>query len=121
MRFFLDENFPKTARALLSKEGHESVDIRGTDKEGSNDHDLFRMAQDSNAVFLTTDKDFFHTIPHLCPTHRGVVVVALHQPNRESILARLSWLLAHLTAEQIEGRVFLLRDASYVVYPPLDV
>jgi len=120
MRFFLDENFPKAARALLSREGHESVDIRGTEKEGSDDNDLFLMAQDVHAVLLTTDKDFFHTIPHLYPRHCGVVVIALHQPDRESILTKLSWLLTHLTAEQIEGRVFLLRDVGCVVYPPLE-
>jgi len=120
MRFFLDENFPKAARALLTREDHEVVDIRGTEKEGSGDDELFLMAQDSHAVFLTTDKDFFHTVPHLYPQHGGVVVVALRQPDRQSILAKLSWLLAHITAEQIEGRVFLLLDASYVVYPPLE-
>jgi len=120
MRFFLDENFPKAARALLSREGHQSVDIRGTEKEGSDDNDLFLMAQDVHAVLLTTDKDFFHTIPHLYPRHCGVVVIALHQPDRESILTKLSWLLTHLTAEQIEGRVFLLRDVGCVVYPPLE-
>jgi len=77
------------------------------------------MAQDSHAIFLTTDRDFFHTVPHLYPQHRGVVVITLRQPNRKSILERLSSLLAHVTAEQIEGRVFLLLDTAYVVYPPL--
>jgi predicted nuclease of predicted toxin-antitoxin system len=120
MRFFLDENFPKAARALLAGEGHESIDIRGTEKEGADDNELFLMAQDSRAVFLTTDKDFFHTVRHLYPRHGGVVVIALHQPNRERILARLSWLLAHRSANEIEGRAFLLRDASCVVYPPLE-
>jgi predicted nuclease of predicted toxin-antitoxin system len=119
MKFFLDENFPKAARILLSGKGHEVVDIRGTEKEGSLDNDLFLMAQQSDAIFLTTDKDFFHTIPHFYAQHRGVVVVALRQPDRQSILTKLSWLLGHITAEQIEGRVFLLMDARYVAYPPL--
>jgi hypothetical protein len=35
MKFFLDENFPKAAKALLHKAGHEVVDVRGTDREGS--------------------------------------------------------------------------------------
>jgi predicted nuclease of predicted toxin-antitoxin system len=120
MKFFLDENCPKAARALLAREGHESIDIRGSDKEGADDNELFLMAQDSGAVFLTTDKDFFHTVRHLYPRHSGVVVVALHQPNRERILARLSWLLTHRSRSEIEGRAYLLRDASYVVYPPLE-
>ena len=122
MKFFLDENFPKAARALLAREGHESIDIRGTEKEGADDddNDLFLIAQDSHAVLLTTDKDFFHTVRHLYPQHGGVVVIALHQPNRERILTKLSWLLAHFTTAQIEGRAFLLRDAGCVAYPPLE-
>jgi predicted nuclease of predicted toxin-antitoxin system len=120
MRFFLDENFPKAVRALLAREGHDSIDIRGTEKEGADDNELFLMAQTSRAVFLTTDKDFFHTVRHLYPAHRGVVAIALHQPNRERILTKLSWLLATFKAEQIEGRAFLLRDAGCVVYPPLE-
>ena len=44
MRFFLDENFPKAACALLNQEGHEVIDIRGTEKEGATDDDLFLMA-----------------------------------------------------------------------------
>jgi hypothetical protein len=37
MRFFLDENFPKGAIALLEWMGHEVLDLRGTDREGSAD------------------------------------------------------------------------------------
>jgi predicted nuclease of predicted toxin-antitoxin system len=120
MRFFLDENFPKAAEALLAQKGHETIDIRGTEKEGSDDDHLFLLAQNSQAVFLTTDKDFFHTVPHLYPVHAGVVVVALRQPNRRSILAKLSWLLDHITPDQFATRVFLLLDDNWVVYPPLD-
>ena len=120
MRFFLDENFPKAARGLLDGAGHESVDIRGTEKEGAHDNDLFAMAQESNAVFLTTDKDFFHTVPHIYPQHCGVIVVALRQPDRKSILAKFSWLLTNVATEQFHNRVFLLLDASCAIYPPLE-
>lgn len=46
MTFFLDENFPKTAEALLASLGHEVLDIRGTDAEGAADTDIFGMAQE---------------------------------------------------------------------------
>jgi predicted nuclease of predicted toxin-antitoxin system len=120
MRFFLDENFPKTATKLLVQHGHETFDIRGTNKEGASDADLFLIAQKLQAVFLTTDKDFFHTIPHIFPDHAGVVVIALKQPNREAILAKLAWLLEQVSAEHFTRRVFLLRNSGYVVYPPLE-
>jgi len=117
MRFFLDENFPKAACDLLGRDSHEIIDVRGTEKEGSDDHQLFLLAQLSNAVFLTTAKDFFHTVPHLFPNHGGVVVITLKQPDRHSILNKLSWFLAHVTLDDIPGRVFLLMDTGYVGYP----
>jgi len=36
-------------------------------------------------VFLTTDRDFFHTIPHIHDKHAGIIVIALRQPNRSTI------------------------------------
>ncbi len=117
MKFFLDENFPKTAGPLLVAKGHTVLDIRGTEDEGARDLDIFAMAQENQAVFLTTDRDFFHTIPYLFPEHSGVVVIALRQPNRHAILARLAWFLAHFEQQQLLGKSFLLRDRTYAIHP----
>ena len=43
MNFFLDENFPKIAGKILEAEGHAVFDIRGTEKEGISDIDIFNM------------------------------------------------------------------------------
>ena len=117
MKFFFDENFPKTAEALLAAAGHTVLDIRGTDAEGAEDRDIFVMAQRKQATFLSTDRDFFHTIPHLFPDHYGIVVIALRQPNRRAILSRLSWFLEHLGDQALVGKAYLLRDRTYAVYP----
>lgn len=117
MRFFLDENFPKAAARLLIALGHEVDDIRGTDREGADDDSIFGMAQARGAVFLTTDRDFFHTVPHTEPRHRGVVVIALRQPNRERILSRISWFMEHFGESDLRNRVFELRDRTFVVFP----
>jgi predicted nuclease of predicted toxin-antitoxin system len=119
VKFFFDENFPKSAGPLLMARGHECVDIRGTGKEGAEDLAIFQLAQEQRAVFLTTDRDFFHTIPHLEKNHHGVVVVALRQPNRQSILSRLEWFLQRFEHRDIGNRVFELRDRTFVVFPNL--
>jgi len=117
MKFFLDENFPKAVAELLASRGHECVDIRGTENEGCDDSTVFRIAQEHGAVFLTTDRDFFHTIPHIERSHCGIVVVALHQPNRQSILTRLEWFLERFGNSELKDKVFELRDNTYVVFP----
>jgi len=116
MKFFLDENFPKAAVRSLQERGHEWIDIRGTDQEGAEDTTLFRWAQQQGAVLLTTDRDFFHTVPHVEKSHHGVVVVALRQPNRRSILSRLEWFLDRFGDTDIRNKVFELRDRTYVVW-----
>ena len=121
MKFFLDENFPKAAYSLLVARGHSVVDVRGTSQQGANDAMLFEWAQEEGAVFLTTDRDFFHTIPHVYDMHCGVVVVALRQPNRVNIIGRLEWFLDHFGTEEIRNRAIQLRYRTYIAVPPLEL
>jgi predicted nuclease of predicted toxin-antitoxin system len=119
MKFLLDENFPKAAGDFLSNLGHEVFDFRGTTLEGMKDDAVFAMAQRQEAVLLTTDRDFFHTITHLYEEHCGVIVIALRQPNRKAILDRLDWILAHVDPSLYRNRVFQLRDKACISYPAI--
>ena len=83
------------------------------------DETVFRKAKDFGAVLLTTDRDFFHTIPHLHDTHCGVIVIALRQPNRAAILSRLEWALSQIAEADIANRVFQLRDKTWLAYPSI--
>ena len=115
MIFLLDENFPRAAVDVLQGLGHDTLDIRGTDLEGASDSALFEHAQQKGAILLTTDRDFFHTVPHLYTTHFGVIVIALRQPNRANIIARLQWLLAQESLFPLDETVVQLRDQTYIV------
>ena len=119
MRFLLDENFPKAAADMLAARGHQVFDFRGSVDEGIEDDLVFQKAQALNAILLTTDRDFFHTVPHLYAKHSGVVVIALRQPNRAAIMGRLEWLLSNVSESAWVSRVFQLRDQSWIVFPPL--
>ena len=115
MNFLLDENFPKSAESLLLNLGHQVIDVRGTKLQGADDFRLFELAQQNEAVLLTTDRDFYHTIPLTCANHSGVIVIALKQPSRAAILARLEWIVAHSLMDSIKDTVILLRDNNYRV------
>lgn len=119
MKFYFDENFPKAAAELLESLGHEWIDPRGTELEGSPDSILEGQAIKSNAVLLTTDRDFFHTLHNQIPDHPGIVVIALKKPNRAAILARLKWLLESIEETDFRGRAFQLRDETWIARPPL--
>lgn len=113
MKFFLDENFPKTTISILIEKGHNFFDVRSTQLEGSDDVSIFTFAQDKKAIFLTTDKDFFHTIPYLFEKHHGVIVIALQQPNRKSITEKFIFALDHFDLSSFESKILLLRDNSF--------
>ena len=119
MNFLLDENFPKAATELLERLGHDTFDPRGTALEGSEDSVLVEEARRLDAVILTTDRDFFHTLRHQYPDHAGLVVIALRKPNRAAILQRLEWLLDNVNPDDFEGRAFQLRDRKWVALPAL--
>ena len=115
MKFLLDENFPKSAEKLLIELGHQVIDIRGTELQGIDDFRLFELAQENVAVLLTTDRDFYHTVPLRYPNHHGVIVIALKQPNRNATLAKLRWIVSQDFIETIDSTIYLLRDRSYRV------
>ncbi len=77
MLCFLDENIPKPIGDILTNSGHTYLDPRGTELEGASDKILFEHAQNKNAIFITTDKDFYNTIPFLYKNHSGIVLQLL--------------------------------------------
>jgi len=114
MKFFVDENFPKSSVEYLISHSHIVYDIRKTKHEGITDSEIFSLAQIKKAVFLTTDKDFYHTIPYLFQNHFGIVIIALRQPNSNSILERLKWFLDNYISD-INNKIYLLKDNSFFV------
>ncbi len=112
MRFLLDENFPCSIAAVLRDCGHEAIPFEEACPRGADDEFVFIAAQHLGAVLLTSDRDFYHTVPLQHPVHCGIIVVALRQPSRTAIAERLRWFLANNT-EPLANRAVILRDFSY--------
>src|SRR5688572_25183612 len=90
MLFFFDENFPLSAAEFLKTRGHTAVRALDYFPLGSADDVLFDKAQELGATFLSTDKDFFHTVPFLRTDRKiAVVAITLAQPTRASCLSVL--------------------------------
>ena len=82
MKFLLDENFPRPALAQLQSAGHSAVHALEIFPPGTADERLFAHAQSEHAIFVSTDRDFFHTVPLAFARHHGTIVITLRQPNR---------------------------------------
>ena len=115
MRFFLDENFPVAAFDLLNSLGHEVARALDHYPPGTDDSTLLAHAQRQTAVFLTTDKDFFHTVPWLYPQRTApVIAITLDQPNRQRILNRLQAVIALADFASDPEAVYLVTDNRIV-------
>jgi predicted nuclease of predicted toxin-antitoxin system len=110
MTFFLDENFPRPALADLHAAGHKASHTLDFFPPGTNDDKLFAHAQQQNAIFITTDKDFYHTVPLAFARHQGAIVITLRKPNRADLLHRLNEVLALLGNKGLPDTVWLVTD-----------
>lgn len=110
MKFFLDENFPRPAIAQLQNAGHAAVHALEIFPPGTDDDRLFAHARQENAVFVTTDKDFFHTVPLAFEQHCGAIVITLRRPNRNELQRRLADALAALGGRTLDNSVWLVTD-----------
>ena len=81
----LDENFPKSVIPLLLEGGHEVIELRSLGLLGASDALIAGRAIDAGAVILTTDRDFFHTVPNTFGEHPGVVILPV--PSAGELLA----------------------------------
>lgn len=111
MKFFLDENFPRPALLRLQAAGHSAAHALETFPPGTDDDALFAHAQKEHAVFVTTDKDFFHTVPLAFKHHHGAIVITLRRPNREELLRRLTDALTALGERGLTNAVWLVTDS----------
>jgi predicted nuclease of predicted toxin-antitoxin system len=107
MRVLVDENIPNVTVKALTDLGNDVLDIRGTDKEGSDDDALWALAQSESRLLITTDKGF---VDHREENHHGILVVRLHQPNEERIHARVLAAIRQFNEKDWPGLTVVMRD-----------
>ncbi len=115
MNVFVDENIPLSIIQLLKSAGYTVWDLRNTEHQGLEDDKVFQLAQGKSAFFVTTDKDFFHTVPWNFSSHCGVAILALRQPNTHTLREKMKWLLNNFQLSDLQNKVILLRDNTYTV------
>ena len=58
MKILVDENIPLMTVKDLKNLGHDVRDIRGSSNEGLLDTEIWKMAQKTESLLITTDKGF---------------------------------------------------------------
>jgi predicted nuclease of predicted toxin-antitoxin system len=113
MRILVDENIPKVTAQELRTNGHDVLDIRGTDRQGMFDEELWCLAQTEQRTLVTTDKGFSE---HRDEQHHGILIVRLRQPNEQRIHARIMAAFRQFTERDWPDLLVVMRDTVQSVH-----
>ena len=113
MRILVDENIPNITVLELRAIGHDVLDIRGTERQGMFDDELWPLAQTERRTLVTTDKGFSE---HRDEQHCGILIVRLRQPNEQRIHARIMAAFRQFTEPEWPGLLVVMRDAVQSVH-----
>ncbi len=107
MKIFADENIPAMTVRELRAMGHDVTDIRGTPRQGTEDCELWPMAQQDDRLLITTDKGFSE---HRNEAHHGILIICLKQPNRRKIHQRIIQAMRQHGEKEWPGLMIKMKD-----------
>jgi predicted nuclease of predicted toxin-antitoxin system len=112
VKILVDENIPAMTVSELRRLGHDVLDVRGTQKEGASDSEVWNLAQKENRLLITTDKGFAQIRQS---EHEGILIIRLRQPNRHKIHQRVIQAIDHIPAADWAGKAVIMRDKTMIV------
>ncbi|MEN9221622.1 MAG: DUF5615 family PIN-like protein [Thermostichus sp. BF3_bins_97] len=99
--------------AALQELGHTVTDLRGSSWQGIPDEEVWQLAQEQQALLITTDKGFLQNREM---THCGLLIIRLRQPNQQKIHTRILGSLNHFSEEDWPNQVVVIRDVAQSVW-----
>jgi predicted nuclease of predicted toxin-antitoxin system len=118
MKIFVDENIPLDTIEALSNMGHDVLDIRGTDKEGIPDEEIWEIVLKEKRLLITTDKGFSQ---YRDETHYGILMICLKKPNRERINGRILGVMSQIKENEWIGLMVMVKDNVQSIWRPKEI
>jgi predicted nuclease of predicted toxin-antitoxin system len=107
VRILADENVPLQTVQALRELGHDVRDVRGTPDEGISDDRLWQIAMREGRLLISTDRGFAERRGE---NHYGILLVCLHQPNRQKIHDRVMEGVREVAEADWPGLLLTMRD-----------
>ena len=89
MNIKLDENLPLRLATLLRDLGHAADTVHDEKLTGHPDREIWEAAQKESRFLITQDLDFSDSRKFVPGSHRGILLLRLHSPNRKSLVGRV--------------------------------
>jgi predicted nuclease of predicted toxin-antitoxin system len=112
MKVLVDENVPRMTVDRLRELGHDVRDVRGTSGQGVQDPELWAAVMSERRMLVTTDRGF---AAYRGPSHPGILIVRLRQPNRLKIHAAVMLALNRFPEGEWPGMLVVVRDTTVSV------
>ena len=118
MKIKLDENLPSRLATALEDLGH---DVHTTSSEGLTgraDLDIWGAAQAESRFLITQDLDFSDIRRFTPGSHAGVLLVRLHSPSRQNLIARVRYVFETESADHWTGCFVVVSERKIRVVKP---
>ena len=113
LKFLVDEDMPRSTARILQNKGFNVLDVRDCGLKGKSDEQVFKFAQDEEAVILTGDLGFGNLLKFPLGSHSGVVIA--HFPNEVSTAElnhQISTGMENLAEKEFKGNLIILEPGK---------
>lgn len=109
MRVLLDENIPRRVGEWLSHNGHEIVRVPAGFKNGA----VIELARREARVLITRDQDFADRFTYPPAQSSGLIILRIHPPTQDRLVAALQRLLGERPEPQFSGQLIVVEEHGY--------
>jgi predicted nuclease of predicted toxin-antitoxin system len=118
MKIKLDENLPLRLATLLENLGHDVHTTYSEGLTGHADQDIWKVAQAESRFLITQDLDFSDIRQFAPGSHAGVLLVRLHSPSRQNLIARVEKVFQTEDVDQWPGCFVVATERKIRVLRP---
>jgi predicted nuclease of predicted toxin-antitoxin system len=118
MKIKLDENLPLRLAASLKNLGHDVHTAYSEGLTGRGDREIWEAAQAESRFLITQDLDFSDIRQFTPGSHAGVLLVRLHSPSRQNLIARVENIFQTESVDQWPGCFVVATERKTRVLKP---
>lgn len=118
MKIKLDENLPRSAKAILAETGHDVDSVEDEGLAGADDPTVSAAATEVERLVITLDRGFGDLQRYPPGSHAGILVLRVDDQSAVSVCETLSELVAAKALEDLGGCVAVFRNGDLRVRRP---
>lgn len=120
MKIKLDENLPRSAKAVLAEAGHDVDSVEDEGLAGADDPTVSAAATEVERLVITLDRGFGDVQRYPPGSHAGILVLRVDDQSAVSVCRTLSELVEQNAIEDLGGCVAVFRNGDLRVRRPAE-